>query len=260
MSLIKNGIEKVRVFEVPNGIREDGRNIGAVRTALVKWSAKVELSDKFYQIYVNGQYAGTTVDTQQRQMIVQIPCSFESAVRIEVFAVVEEESYIDFSSEIESSGANSGRVKITFFRSQYLLPGSTAQVYFDNGTGQIDFDRPLNKRPIGIWPSWRDKCGFCMSRFGFGDFGYDGAAAVGWGQGVFGKGRFGFDTDTIEWVSRPLSKGEYKFAVKIIDERGNESASSEVGSVTAIPMAKPAEKLSILSYDKQAEELVLNIL
>jgi hypothetical protein len=85
MALISSGIENIRAFELPCGIWADGESVGSPRTALVKWRSVWD--DKFYQVYVNGQYAGATVDSQQRQIIVQIPTSLESPVRIEVFAI-----------------------------------------------------------------------------------------------------------------------------------------------------------------------------
>jgi hypothetical protein len=62
----------------------------------------------------------------------------------------------------------------------------------------------------------------------------------------------------LEWVSAPLKYGVYKFGVKVTDEAGNESV-SETRQVTVTPLAKPAEKLGISSFDKQANELVLSI-
>jgi len=213
----------------------------------------------FYQIYVNGRYARTTVDSQQRQMIVPIPTSFQSAVRIEVFAVEAEQACSDFNDEIAPSLADSGRVRISLLRSQNLPIGATAEIYFNNGTGEIDYDKPLTDSPIRIWPAWQDKAGFGMSRFGVSDFGLDWAAGVGFGKGSFCNGQFGLDADTIGWTSPPLSAGVYKFAVKIADEAGNESSVSETGPITVTPAAKPAEKVSISSFDKQTNQLVLKI-
>lgn len=258
MALISSGIERVRAFELPGGIWADGRGAAAPRIAFVKWRSG--WSDKFYQIYVNGRYAGTTLEASQRQMIVQLPTSFGTPVRIEVFAVAANEADIDFSGELDSSTGHSGRVRISLLRSQSLPIGSTFQVYFDNGTGEIDYDRPLNDLPIRVWPAWQDKAGFGMSRFGFGDFGFDSAAAVGFGKGSFGRGQFGLDADTVEWVSRPMQAGVYKFAVKVIDETGNESGGSETGQVTVIPAARPAEQVSVSSFDKQTNQLVLSVL
>jgi len=98
-----------------------------------------------------------------------------------------------------------------------------------------------------------------MSRFGSSDFGYDGAAAVGFGKGVFGRGLFGFDAEVFEWVSPSLRTGVYKFGVKVSDEAGNESSGSETAQIAVIPAVRPAEKLSVSSFDKQTNELVLKI-
>lgn len=257
MSLISDGINKVRVFELPAGIWGDGSVVGVPRIALVKWRSSG--TNKLYQVYVNDRYAGSTVESDQRQMVVQLPTSFGTAVRIEVFAVKAEDAAVDFSSKFDWSAGETGRVKITLLRNQKLPLGSVAQIYSDNGTGQIDYNTPINELPVCIWPSWQDKTGFGMSRFGEGDFGYDGAAAVGFGIGCFGYGWYGQDADAIEWVSEALEAGVYKFAVKIFDLSGNVSAASETGEVTVIPAAKPAERLAVSSFDKQTNQLVLNI-
>ena len=73
MGLISSGIERVRVFELPGGIWADGENVASPRLALVKWHSG--FSDKFYQVYINGCYAGVPVDSDQRQMVVQVHTS-----------------------------------------------------------------------------------------------------------------------------------------------------------------------------------------
>ena len=257
MALISSAIESVRAYELPCGIWADGECVGIPRRTLVKW--KSGLSDKLYQIYVNGQFAGATLDSRQRQMVVAIPTSFESAIRIEVFAVEPEQADIDFSSELIRSTTDSGRVRITMLRNQNLPIDATAEIYSDNGTGEIDYDKPLNDSPIRIWPTWQDKAGFAMSRFGIGDFGYESAAAVGFAKGCFGHGHFGLDADTIEWISPPLQTGVYKFGVKLIDKAGNQSSVNQTEPITVTPAAKPADKLSITSFDKQTNQLLLEV-
>ena len=256
MSLISTGIESVRAFEFPAGIWADGQCVEAPRVALVKWRSA--WSDKFHQVYVNGRYAGTTRDSRQRQMVVPIPTSFESPVRLEVFAVEAEDAYTDFSSG-HIRPVDSGRVKITLLRSQNLPAGATAEIYFDNGTGQIDYDNPLTDPPIRIWPARQDKAGFAMSGFGLGDFGYDSAAAVGFAKGSFGYGQFGLDADTIEWMTPELKSGTYKFGVKVTEKSGNQSSAGETSPITVTPGAKPAEELSVFSFDKQTNQLLLMI-
>jgi len=257
MSLVSNGINSVRAFALPCGIWGDGRELEAPRTALVRWRSV--LSDVFYQVYVNGKFVGTTLDTEQRQMVVPLPSCLDYPVRIEVFAVEAQFADVDFSDELDNSPAGSGRVKISMLRSQDLPPGATLRIYFDNGTGQIDYENPLTDPPIELWPAWQDKAGFGMSRFGSSDFGYDSAAALGFGRGSFGNGRFGLDADAIEWVSPPLQAGVYKFAVVVTDAKGNDSSVSETESVTVTPAAEPAGGLEVDSFDKQANELVLKI-
>jgi hypothetical protein len=256
MGLISTGIDRVRAFELPAGIWADGTSVGAPRLALVRWHSS--WSDKLYQIYVSGQYSGATVDSQQRQMVIRMPAFSEVPARIEVFAVEADESNIDFSDEIDLLHGWTGRVRLTLLRGQNLPMDSTAQVYFDNGTGIIDYDHPLGDSPIRIWPAWQDKAGLGMARFGVDDFGYDSAAAVGFGKGAFGRSQFGLDADTFEWTSPPLRVGVYRFAVKISDRAGNEN-SSETDQITVTPAARPAEHLGILSFDKQTNQLVLSI-
>ncbi len=255
MSLTGEGIDFVRICELPAGIWLDGVYFASPRTALVRWRSS--LSNMFYQIYVNSRYAGTTIDGDQREMVVQIPTSMESAVRIEVFAVKPEQAHLKFSDEIGLLPTDSGRVKLKLPRSQTLPMGATLNIYCDSGTGQIDYEEPVNKTPLLVWPSWLNKAGFGMSKFALGDFGWDSPAAVGFAKGSFGNGEFGLDADTIEWVSQPMPLGAYKFGVKVTDERGNESNASEIGPVTMTPAARPAEKLSIISFDKQTGELIL---
>ena len=257
MALVGDGIDRVRAIELPGGVWANGKSVGAPRLALVKWHSC--WSDRYHQVYVNGGYAGTTIDSQQREMVVRVPTSLETPVRIGVFAVEAGEADTDFSDEIDLSRGRTGRIRITFLRGQNLPINSTAHVYFDNGSGEIDYDRPLSERPIQIWPAWQDKAGFGMGGFGEGDFGYDSAAAVGFGKGSFGLGQFGLDADTFEWMSRPLPAGVYKFGVRICDDAGNQSVSAETGQITVIPAAKPAEEVEISSFDKENNELVLSI-
>ncbi len=257
MALISEGIEKVIVFELPNGVWSDGSTAASPRSALVKWRSN--LSDKFYQVYVNGQYSGATNEVEQREMVVEIPISLASAVRIEVFAVEADDADSDLSGELDSSDSDSGRVRLSFLRSQELPAGSTIEIYSDNGTGQVDYNNRVNDFPIRVWPVWQDKSGWGMSRFGASDFGYDSAGAVGFGKGIFGDGEFGIDADTIEWVSEQMSAGVYKFGVKVIDGVGNQSSVSETGEITVVPGVRPAEHVSVLTFDKQANELVLSI-
>ncbi len=258
MGPVRNGIESVRAFELPSGISADGGCAPTPGFALVKWRSS--LQDLFYQVYVNGRFAGATIDSWQRQMVVPIPASLKSPVHIEVVGIGAEQADTDFSGELEQPPADSGRVRIALLRGQSLPLGATTHIYFDNGTGQIDYDNPLTDSPIRIWPAWQDKAGFAMAGFGLGDFGYDSAAAIGFGKGSFGNGQFGLDADTIEWISPPLQSGTHKFGVKTADKSGHQSSAVETEPITVTPAARPADEIRVSSFDKQTNQLLLEII
>jgi hypothetical protein len=257
MSLIREGIENVRVVPLPDGVVGDGRSAVVSRSALVTWRSSN--AGLFHQVYVNGRFAGATIDAEQRRLVVQTPCSLLAAVRVMVFAVQPAEAHIDFADELEPPEIDAGRVRLVLLRSQTLPLGATANVYFDNGTGTIDYTEPLNARPIRIWPCPQDKAGFGAARFAEGDFGWDSAASVGLGIGAFGRGQFGLDADAIEWVSPVLSLGTYRFGVRIADASAGEGPASETGPIVVVPAATPATGLDIASFDESTNQLTLNL-
>ncbi len=254
MAIVDTGIDDVRAFDLPGGIRSDGSSFTAPRAALVRW--KSVLVDRLYQVCVNGKFAGVTTDSEQRQMVVFVGSSDEVPARIEVFAVDAAEADVDFSDVLDCPAGRTGRVRIVFLRGQDLPVGSRVEIFGDNGTGEISYESALNVDPIEVWASWQDKCGFGMSLFGRGDFGFDSASAVGLGRGCFGLGQFGLDADNFEWVSRSLEAGVYRFTVRVIDSKGNE-VTSETGEVAVLPSARPAAGLRVFSYDQESNQLEL---
>ena len=257
MSFWREGIEDIRAVVMPDATAPEGRGAAFSRAVLVTWRSVLE--GVLYQVYVNGHWAGVTLDSQQRQLLVQAPSSFQAAVQVEVVAVDPEQGHVDFASEISQPSVDSARIRLTLLRSQSLPACAVANLYFDNGTGEMDYSTPLNDLPVPVWPCWQDKAGFGLAQFGAGDFGYDAAAAVGLGKGAFGHGQFGLDADAIEWISPALPLGQYRFAVKVLDDQGNESQASETTSITVIPTAQPAAELDIATFDEQANQLILSI-
>ncbi len=257
MPFSREGIQDVRVHPLPDAIAPDGQAVGISRSVLVRWHSTLEGS--FYQVYLNGRLAGTTVDTQQRQMVIQTPSSFESAVRVEVVSVEPTEVHVDFSAQLDSASYLSTRARLVFLRSQSLPLDGAFNLYGDAGTGQIDYETPLNDAPFPIWPCPQDKAGFGLSCFGEGDFGWDAAAAVGFGKGCFGCAQFGLDADAVEWISPALAEGTYRFAVKVVDGAGNTSPPIEIAPLTIVPPARPAARLSVEAFDPQTRQLTLNV-
>ena len=211
-----------------------------------------------HQVYLNGRLAGTTIDVEQGRLVVQPPASFLAAVRVEVVAVEPPDAHLDFSNQLDPPPTG-GRVRLVLSRSQALPLGTRVNVYFDSGTGQIDYSEPLNPSPIVVWPCPQDKAGFGMAAFGTRDFGHDSAACIGFGKGRFADGPFGMDADTIEWISPSLPLGRYRFGVKILDAWGNESFACETSPIPVIPPPRPAALLRVGSFDRQTNQLTLRI-
>lgn len=257
MGLISNGIERVRAFELAGGIWADGDSVDVPRLALVRWYSS--WSDKLYQVYVNGRYGGTTVDYDQREMVVSIPTSFSTAVRIEVFAVEPEDSVRDFSADISLVNGQYGRVRISLLRRQELAYSGSVRIYYNGGSGSVDYNNVISESPFNIWRQWQDKGGFGLCCFGESDFGYDCSASIGFGKGAFGSGEFGFDAEVFDWVSGVLEPGVYKFGIKVVDEAGKIGSATESEDITVIPGASPAEEVNVISFDKEINQLVLSI-
>ncbi|MFA5291641.1 MAG: hypothetical protein WC496_01255 [Phycisphaerae bacterium] len=236
--LINEGINKVRAFVLAGG------------TAVVKWHSTYD--DKLYQVYVNGRFAGATIEPMQREIVVAIPFSVMTAARIEVFAVEPEFADTDFSNEVESGQKQTGRVKLELPRTDDLPMGGEVNFYLEGNR--------LNNRSIKILPEFADKGGFGLSGFGSSDFGYDGSAAIGLGKGVFGIGWFGFDADMLNWQSGQLQAGRYKFEIEITDSFGNTVGERiETETIIVIPPARPAERLTVKSFDRQSGKLILQV-
>ena len=257
MSFLRDGIENVRVFALPDGVRADGRSVAVYGAALVTWRSSH--AGMFHQVYLNGRFAGATLDTEQRRLVVQVPGSFQSAIRVTVIAVSPADAHVDFAADIEQATVCSGRVRLTLLRSQTLPLGATANIYHDSGTGQIDYAEPVNLVPIPVWPCVQDKAGFGMAQFATGDFGYDSAASFGFGRGALGHGQFGLDADSFQWTGPALPLGKYRFGVRITDTIGNVSLASETAQVTIAPAVKPADGLDVAAFDEQTNELTLTV-
>ncbi len=256
MPFYREGIDSVRAFTLPEAIPADGSCVALSSAALVTWCSSH--ATMLHQVYVNGCLAGTTLDAQQHRLVVPAPASFRAAVPVEVVAVDPRDAHTDFAGEFDPL-PTCGRARLAILRSQTLPVGAKANVYFDNGSGQIDYGRPLNASPIPVWPCPADKAGFGMAQFGAGDFGYDSAASIGFGKGSFGHGQFGLDADVVEWISPLLPLGRYRFGVKILDTYGNESAASETEPMAVVPAPRPAAALSIMACDPQTNQLTLRV-
>jgi len=246
--LISEGIDEVKAYGLAVSVGEGGNTAAGLRNVLVSW--KSGWGDKLYQVYVDGCFAGRAIEESQRKMVVSVPRRQERAVRIEVYAVIPEESYVDFSEQLESGGDN-GRIRIRVLREQGIPLGAWIKIYWDSGSGDVDYSEPVDGGVIAVWPDWSEKAGFGMGPFGEGDFGYESGAAVGFGRGHFGLGAMGIGADSVEWLSGSLESGYYKFGVKIADRFGQEGPAEVTGAIAVVRSAEPVEAVGAVSQDAE---------
>ena len=249
MNLIASGIDNVRACVVLAGVGRGGHCVDEPSSVLVKWRSTH--TDKLYQVYVNGRFAGVTDGCKDRSMRVRLLSCWSSVSRIDVFAVAPEFGQVDLSDDagLEKDG---GRVELVWSRQQRLPFGGSYDVYMDSEGGGIDSESNPLADDVAIWPVWQEKGGFGLSRFGRSDFGFDGSACVGFGRGVFGGGEFGFDADEIRWISDEIDSGRYEFAVRVADRAGNTYAEMVSDEALVVRQAKGAGRLRLDSYDKSS--------
>ena len=153
MSLISEGIDQVRAFAIPAGIGNDGTSPNSAGAALIRW--KSSHSDKLYQIYVNGKLAQSTIDTCQREVLLRVPFCIDIATRIEVYATEQANANNDQSYLLPPASIRQGRMQIEFPINDNLPDKGQVNYYFDNGSGVIDYETPLNERSVSLWPKWQ---------------------------------------------------------------------------------------------------------
>ena len=209
-------IEKVRATAFLAGSDRVGKPAVLPGLTLVSWRSSE--TDKLFQVYVNGQLAGVTWYREQRMLLVEYDDTHTAA--IEVIWVTSDCKCVDYSEQLTGFGATDGsHAVLGVLRCGTLPLGSTAALYWDSGTGEIDYSEPLAER--AVWSDPLAKWGWGLDAFGKGDFGYSGTAAAGWGRGSFGEGEFGFDAELLTFKSGSLAGGDYQFALRLSDAVGN---------------------------------------
>jgi len=237
------------------GAGTSGSAVNEPLSCLVSWRSEHE--DKFYQVYVNGRLGGVAGSVKQRKMVVPLRLLKGKVNEIEVVAVDAAQKYTDISEQLKAVMA--GRLKVSVPRSISLPYEGRMEVYSNGGAGQVDYQQPITKGPIQLWASREDKSGFGLSGFGKSEFGYDGSASAGFGLGDFGGGEHGFDSNAANWESEELSTGVYKFGIEVTNHKGNSKIVSGETETVIIEEAVPADKLTVSSYDKAQNELLLSV-
>ncbi len=242
MILIRDGISKVKAMPCW------GEGV------VVKW--KSIYTDKIYAVYVNDRLAGITEEINQKQLLVNVPFLEQTAATIEVFAVEAGSN----NETVRPEKSRQAKVEIEFTKEQALADGAKADFFYDNQSGNVNYQNRLNENDINIWQTPWEKSGFGKSKFGKSDFARDAAAAAGFGKSEFGKSGFAIEGQTFKWQSEQLPTGKYKFGIKLRDELGNESTQlTETETLTIITPAKPGGKLEITEFYKDSGKIIFTI-
>jgi len=248
-------VDKVKATAFALGRRRDGQMVPLPGVILLNWRSSE--TQKQFQAYVDGELAGVTIHPHQRTLLVQY--AHTHPVVIEVIAVDPDDRDKDFSEVLSGFSNRDGCHVVLRWPRRGSLPLDTeVQVYWNNGSGAIDYDtEPLLTRKV--WDKPTEKWGWGFDAFGVGDFGYSGTGAPGWGRGSFAEGEFGFDAEYFKLRTDALPLGTYLFGVRLSDDMGNlDGGDIDELSLSVDPIPR-APQLEIDSYDKDTATLVLRI-
>lgn len=254
MGYYTEAIDKVRASSFAMGIGSNGEPLAIPGLIALSWESTD--SARLFQAYVNGIFAGVTSHPEQRRLLVQCDPAYPASIEIIAVDTIDRET--DFSSRLTGfSYAGGSRVEITYPRHGELGLGSQLELFWDAGTGSIDYDsEALMQR--SVWASIFEKWGWGLDTFGQGDFGYSGTGAPGWGLGALGKGEFGFDAEQIVLQTESLEQGCYNFGLKIVDQMSNAESEAVEIEVAVDPLPK-AKQLRLDSYDATTNQLILEV-
>ena len=212
--------------------------------------AACEVGERVVQLYVSGRLAGWAVPHAGVAEF-ELPILHAADVLF-LLAVDADEAQADwFAAAFPTGGAGGNRLAVRLPRRiTGYLPGDRWRVYVGDA-GEATADQLAHEGEI--YPQGRSACGF-GSVWG-GSFGFDGADAAGFGH-TFGQGEFGFDCESLEWLSDPLPPGEYPVRVTVVSREGAVS-SEQAQTVTLRTYPRPATHLAVADYTRQSDTLTL---
>ena len=252
MTFSIDNIDSVKATPFPAGRLRDGKVVPVPGLIMVRWRSSE--TDKLFQVYVNGQLAGVTVDPAQR--VLMAPHEHTHPAAIEIVAVEAADKDVDHAGELAGFTADDGsHVSLSWPRLGTMPLGSVAHICWNSGEGEIDYGNPIATQTV--WPDPTEKWGWGLDRFGEVGFGYSGGA-IGWGRGAFGSGEFGFDAEMMTFETESLPIGTYCFAVRLANETGSLDEGDVISVEVSVDPLPEAPGLALESYDPVGG-LVLNI-
>jgi len=178
---------------------------------LVSWSTD-PLVDQAYQLYCDGKLVWHGLASSARLPWPSKRC------RIELAIVDIDERHVDHSSSLPA--APMGRARLAWRAGAYQAADLAGFAVYGGTT------------PGGA-VSYAARLGYVPLSDGAGDPG-------GWGAGGWDEGQWDAAAGHFAWLSEPLAAGTWNFAVKAVDEAGNESTAATASVALDAPPRPPA--------------------
>lgn len=152
------------------------------------------------------------------------------------------------------------QITIRFVVPAGYRPGDYARLHGDGGSGEIDWDAPLDNFDSQLFADG-GICGFGLAPFGRHRFGRAHSdSSSGFGRLPFGRYPFGHGTSVLCFRAEVDYCGDYLFALACYDEAGNVHSGSPEELEVPVHIAPPAPTgLVKSSYDKTTDVLILTV-
>jgi hypothetical protein len=154
-------------------------------------------------------------------------------------------------------------VKITM---QFVVPagyrrGDYAKLFWDSGTGTIDYDAPVDNRLYELFPDGAGIYGFGHALWGHFRWGHaQSRRAPGFGHLSWGRFPWGHGSGVVVASHVVSACGTYKYALKIYDSTGNAQSGSPAEASIAVHTAPPKPAgLKKETYNKTTDVLTLEV-
>ena len=208
-----------------------------------------------HQLYLNGNLSAWTDSSDERSFLLASPAAPASCC---IVAVEEQYRQQDLSNYLpEDLQKPSWVYHARVIRSAPICSDEVVEILDDRATGGDLWENPLISRQL--WPEWQPRWAFGQDRFGEGGFGYDGANALGFGNGAFAAGMFGIDTDLIELQATLTEQGRHKIVIQRRRTTTGQTVQSEPIHINVDLPPAPAKQIMATNYDFQKKQLTLQI-
>jgi hypothetical protein len=114
------------------------------------------------------------------------------------------------------------RLQIVIPIDDSYVPGDGFDVYWNGGSGPVDFDRPITARPVPFWSRFEPMAGhLCDAHLRNHHLQPAAVASCGHLEGAHLFGGHLIPREAYVFETEPLYVGRHRFAVHVVDSLGN---------------------------------------